>query len=202
MLRQRVRIEGSSVATTVGRLVVALLGLAIAWYGLMVLLLAFKVSPSFVNDISGYRTAFDYLAGLTPGDISSTDRLIVAGVALVLALIALFLIWRGLPRPHLARHEVTVTEGELGTTEIAPRAMERAVEAAALEHPAVVGARARLADDSIALAITARNASELVKTLHEVEHRAFASLERHQLELGRVDVTLAGFDSPNGRELG
>jgi hypothetical protein len=201
MLRQRIHVEGSSTATTIGRFLVALLGAAIAWYGLMLMMLAFKVSASFVNDISGYRTAFDYLSGLTSGDISSTDRVIVAGIALLLALIALFLLWRGLPRPHLARHDVTVTETDRGITEIGPRAMERAVEAAALEHPAVVGARARLDDDGIALAITARGASELVKTLHEVEDRAFASLDRHQLELGRVDVTLAGYDSPNGREL-
>ena len=201
MPRPRGRVEGSATATTVGRLLVALLGAAIAWYGLMLMLLAFKVSPSFVNDISGYRTAFDYLAGLTPADISRTDRLIVGGAALVLALIALFLLWRGLPRPHLARHEVKVSESDLGTTEIQPRAMERAVEAAALEHPAVVGARARLDDDGIALAVTAGRAVDLVKTLHEVEDRAFASLDKHQLELERVDVTLAGFDSPNGREL-
>jgi hypothetical protein len=201
MLRQRVRVEGSTTATTVGRLLVALFGAAIAYYGLMLMLLAFKVSPSFVNDISGYRTAFDYLSGLTPGDITRTDRAIVAGAALVLAAIALFLLWRGLPRPHLARHEVKVTETDLGTTEIQPRAMERAVEAAALEHPAVVGARARLDDDGIALAVTAGRAVDLVKTLHEVEDRAFASLGKHELELERVDVTLAGFDSPNGREL-
>jgi hypothetical protein len=200
-MRQRIHVDGSSITNTVGRILVALLGAAIAWYGLMVMLLAFKVSPATVNDVSGYHTAFDYLSGLTPGDISSTDRLIVAGVALVLALIALFLLWRGLPRPHLARHDVTVAETDLGTTAIGPRAMERAVEAAALEHPAVVGARARLDDDGVALAITARNASELVKTLHEVEDRAFASLDRHQLELGRVDVTLAGYDSPKGRDL-
>lgn len=201
MPRQRVRVEGSSLATTVGRFLVALLGAAIAYYGLMLMMLAFKVSPSFVNDISGYRTAFDYLSGLEPGDISSTDRLIVAGVSLVLALIALLLLWRGLPRPHLARHEVKVTETDLGTTEIQPRAMERAVEAAALEHPAIVGARARIDDDGVALAVTASRAVDLVKTLHEVEDCAFESLERHQLELERVDVTLAGFDSPNGREL-
>jgi hypothetical protein len=201
MLRQRIHVEGSTAATAIGRLLVALCGAAIAYYGLMLVLLALGVSPSFVNDISGYRTAFDYLSGLTPGDISRTDRLIVAGVALALALIALFLLWRGLPRPRLARHEVKVTETELGTTEIQPRAVERAVEAAALEHPAVVGARARLDDDRVALAITAGRAADLVKTLHEVEDRAFASLGRHELELERVDVTLAGFDSPNGREL-
>jgi hypothetical protein len=201
MLRQRVHVEGSATANSVGRLLVALLGAAIAWYGLMTVLLAFKASPSFVNDISGYRSAFDYLSGLQAGDISSTDRAILAGVGLILALIALFLVWRGLPRPHLARHDVKVTETEFGTTEIGPRAMERAVEAAALEHPSVVGARARLDDDGIALAITARDAGGLVKTLQEVEERAFASLERHQLELERVDVTLAGYESPNGREL-
>lgn len=201
MLRQRIRVDGSSTATAVGRFLVALLGAVIAYYGLMLMMLAFKVSPKTVNDISGYRTAFDYLSGLTPEDISSTDRLIIAGAALLLALIALFLLWRGLPRPHLARHEVKVTETGLGTTEIQPRAMERAVEAAALEHPAVVGARARLDDDGIALAITAGRAVDLVKTLHEVEDRAFESLGKHQLELERVDVTLAGFNSPNGREL-
>jgi hypothetical protein len=201
MLRQRIHVEGSTTATTVGRLLVALLGAAIAWYGLMLMMLAFKVSPGFVNDISGYRTAFDYLSGLTPADISSTDRVMVAAVALILGLIALLLLWRGFPRPHLARHEFKVTETDLGTTEIGPRAVERAVEVAALEQTAVVGARARLEDDGIALAVTARGAAELPKTLHEVEERAVASLERHQLELDRVDVTLAGYDSPNGREL-
>lgn len=201
MFRQRIHIEGSSTANTVGRFLVALLGAAIAYYGLMLIMLAFKVSPSFVNDISGYRTIFDYLSGLQPGDIGSTDRLIIAGAAVLLALIALFLIWRGLPRPHLARHEVKITETELGSTEIQPRAMERAIETAALEHPAIVGARARVDDGNVALAVTASKAVDLVKTLHEVEDRAFESLERHQLELERVDVTLAGFDSPNGREL-
>ena len=201
MLRQRIHVEGSSTAAAVGRFLVALLGVAIAYYGLMLMLLAFKVSPSTVNDISGYRTAFDYLAELAPGDISSTDRAIIAGVAILLALIALFLLWRGLPRPHLARHAVKVTETDLGTTEVQPRAVERAVERAALGHPAVVGARARYDDDGIALAVTSDRAPDLVTTLREVEDRAFQSLDKHQLELERVDVTLAGYDTPNGREL-
>lgn len=199
--RQRLRIESSTITTTVARVLVAILGAAIAWYGLMVALLACKVSPDFVNDISGYRTAFDYLAGLGPEDISGSDRLIVAIVALILALLAGLLLWLGLPRPHLARHAVDVQETDRGNTEIRPRAIERAVESAALGHPAVVGARARYEDDGIALDVTSRHAATLVDTLREVEDRAFESLEQHELELERVDVTLAGYGSSNGREL-
>jgi len=201
MLRQRIHLQGSSLANSVGRILVALLGAAIVWYGLMVILLAFKVTPRVVNDISAYRTAFDYLTGLKADDISSSDRLIVAIVALVLALLALFLLWRALPRPHLARHAIEVEQTDLGTTEIQPRAVERVIEGAALEHPAVIGARARYDDDRIDLAVTARRAPTLVETLRDVEERAFQSLADHQLQLERVDVTLAGYDSPNGREL-
>lgn len=201
MPRQRLRLESSTLADALGRGLVALLGAATAWYGLMTILLAFKVSPATVDDISGYRTAFDYLTGLEPDDLSSSDRLIIAIVAVAAALIAAFLLWRALPRPHLARHAIELEESELGRTEIQPRAVERAVESAALEHPAVVGARARYDDDRIDLAVTARRASDLVETLSEVEERAFESLATHELRPAHVDVTLAGYDSPKGREL-
>ena len=201
MPRQRLRLEGSRPMTAAGRLLVILFGAALAYYGAMLVLLAFKVSPSVVNDLCGYRTAFDYLSGLGAGDISSSDRLLVAIVAVAVALLALALVWFGRPRPHLARHEVRVAETDHGVTEIQPRALERAVEAAALEHPAVVGARARYGDQAIALAVTAGGAADLVTTLGEVEDRAHQSLERHQLDLDRVDVTLAGYSSNNGREL-
>jgi hypothetical protein len=201
MPRQRLHLESSALANAVGRGLVALLGAAIAWYGLMTILLAFKVSPATVNDISGYRTAFDYLSGLEPGDISSSDRLIVAIVAVALSLIAAFLLWRGLPRPHLTRHAIEVEETDRGRTEIQPRALERAVESAALEHPDVVGARARYDDERVDLAVTAGRAAHLVETLREVEERAFDTLAVHELPPAHVDVTLAGFDSPKGREL-
>lgn len=201
MPRQRLRVEGSSLAQAVGRVLVALLGAAIAYYGLMLVLLALKVSPELVNDISGYRTAFDFLSGLDAEDISGSDRLVIAIVSLVLAAAAALLIWRGLPRPRLARHPLELPEGERGSTEIGPRAIERAVEGAALAHPAVVGARARYDEDGVALAVTARGAVTLVETLREVEERAFESLGAHQIQLQRVDVTLAGYDTPNGREL-
>lgn len=201
MPRQRLRIAGSSLVDTVGRILVALLGAVILYYGLMVVLLALNVSPAFVNDISGYRTAFDHLAELTAADITGDDRIITAIVALVLAALAAILIWRGLPRPHLARHAIELEGGGRGRTEVGPRAVERAVEAAALAHPAVVGARARFDEDRVALMVTARHAATLAGTLREVEERAFRSLGKHELALERVDVTLAGYDTPNGREL-
>ena len=64
MLRQRVRVRTSSVAL-IGRAILILFSLALIWYGLMLILLALKVSPHTVNQISGYRTAYDYLSGRT-----------------------------------------------------------------------------------------------------------------------------------------
>jgi hypothetical protein len=201
MLRQRLRLEGSAITNAVARFLVALLGAALVYYGAMLILLALKVSPETVNDLCGYRTAFDYLVGLEAGNISAGNRLVVAVAGLVVALIALFLIWRGLPRPHLARHGIELADPERGTTDVQPRAVERAVESAAMEHAAVVGARARYDDDGIALLITAGRANALVETLEEVRDLAHRSLARHELELERVDVTLAGYQGTNGREL-
>lgn len=201
MPRGRLRIGGSTLATAAGRLLAVVFGAALAYYGAMLVLLACKVSPDVVDELCGYRTAFDYLSGLGAGDVSSADRLIVALVALALGLLATALLWIGRPRLYLARHEVRLAETDRGVTEIGPRAMERAVESAALEHPAVVGARARYGERGIALAVTAGRAADLVTTLNEIEDRAHRSLERHEIDLGRVDLTLAGYSSTNGREL-
>ena len=68
MPRQRLR-ERTSPLVIVGRLVTLVFALALVWYGLMTLLLALKVSSATVNSLSGYRTAFDWLSGLTPRDV-------------------------------------------------------------------------------------------------------------------------------------
>ncbi len=198
--RQRIRAESSTVATVAARALAALVGLALAFYGLMLFLLAVKVDPDTVNGLSGYRDAYDYLAGLTAGDISVDERRLAALAGLVVGLTAAFLAWRALPRPHLARHSRIASEGERGQTEVQPRALERAVEVAALEHPEVVAARARYDDDSIVLSVTAGGATRLVETLREVGDLAHASLERHQLDLRRVDVTLTAYNRTNRRE--
>ena len=201
MVRQRLRVRGSALVGLAGRALVLVLAAALIWYGTMLTLLALKVSPQTVNKLSGYRDAYDYLATLQAADISASDRIVVAIVGLVVALAAGALLWRGLPRPHLARGSLTLPATGRGQTDIQPRALERAVEAAATEHPAVVGARARHHDGTLALTITARDAPNAVQTLHEVRDRAHDSLARHGLDLSTVDVTLSGFDSQNRREL-
>ena len=86
MVRQRLRI-GSSPLALLGRIVLVLFALALVWYGAMLVLLAFKVSPHTVNQLSGYRSAYNYLAGLEPQDI--TDD-ILFGAKTLLALEALW----------------------------------------------------------------------------------------------------------------
>jgi len=134
MGRQRLHIKGSALTALVGRALVVLLAVLLVWYGAMLVLLALKLDPRTINDLSGYRDAYDYLSTLQPADI---DRLAVAITGLVVALAAGALVWRGLPRPHLARSALSLPENGHGRTDIQPRALERAVETAAIEHPAV-----------------------------------------------------------------
>lgn len=199
MRRQRLRLKGSALSAIAGRILVVLLAGLLVWYGALLVLLALKISPQTINDLSGYRDAYNYLSTLQPADI---DRLVVAITGLVVALGAGTLVWRGLPRPHLARSALTLpaTASQRGQTAIQPRALERAVEGAAIEHPAVHSASARFDDGTLALAITTIDAGNTVRTLHEVRDRAHESLARHQLDLSTVDVTLAGYDHMNRRD--
>lgn len=200
MGRQRLRIKGSALTALVGRALVVLLAMLLVWYGAMLVLLALKLDPQTINDLSGYRDAYDYLSTLQPADI---DRLVVAIAGLVVALAAGTLVWRGLPRPHLARSALTLpaTASQRGQTDIQPRALERAVEAAAIEHAAVLSASARYDDGTLALAITTTDARSTLQTLHEVRDHAHESLARHQLEISTVNVTLAGYDHMNRKDL-
>jgi len=197
MARQRLRIKGSALTGLVGRALVVVLAAMLVWYGAMLVLLALKVSPQTVNDLSGYRDAYDYLATLQPAAI---DRLAVAIAGVVVALAAGASVWRGLPRPHLTRSALSLPESEHGQTDIQPRALERAVEAAATEHPAVLSASGRYDDGTLALAITTADARNAVQTLREVRDRALESLARHELDLSTVHVTLAGYDHMNRRD--
>src|ERR1700755_400167 len=125
MLRQRLR-EDVSPVVVVGRLLVFLFAVALVWVGAMTVLLAVKVAPATVNSISGYRTAFDWAAELTPGDVDGAPaRPIVARAGLLAFLLLGDLAGKEIPRPHFARREVHLSADDRGEVTIEPRAIER-----------------------------------------------------------------------------
>jgi hypothetical protein len=201
MLRQRVRSRGFALSHIIARLLVIALALALLWYGAMVILLAFKVSPDTVDSISGYRTAYDYLTGLEPDDITSDVRLVVGLGGLAVFLLFGYLAWREIPRPYLARGDLQLSGGDRGAVDVNARAVERVAERAALEHDGVADARGLYHDDGLTLEIVARGARDVPATLSAVREQAAESLDRHDLPALPVNVTLTGLDRKNRREL-
>ena len=201
MLRQRLR-ERTSPLMVLGRLVTLALALALVWYGLMTLLLAIKVSPSTVNTISGYRTAFDWLSGLGPADVDGAGtRAVIAAAGVVAFLIFGYLAIKQLPRPYLARSELELTADEHGEVTVEPRAVERLAEVAASAHPAVTDARGRYSSDDLSVDLTVRRARDLADTLHDAQRRVVLALEQHELPAMPVNVTLTGYDRRHRRDL-
>lgn len=198
--RQRVRTRTSPVAL-VGRILVVLLALALLWYGLMLVLLALGVDPGLVDAISGYRTAFDFLAGLREGDLSELARLVAAVVGVLAFVLFGYLALKELPRPYLARHDVDLAESERGRDVVEPRAVERVAELAAGTHPAVAGAAGRFGGDDLTVNLGVRRARGLAEVLDDVHGRVVAALEQHGLPAVDVHVTLTGFERRTRREL-
>ena len=198
MPRQRVRVRVPP-AASVARALVVLLALALVWYGVMVILLAAKVSPHTVNSISAYRTIYDTLARLRP--VTGIERAIIAGCGVVVFLLAGYLAVRMLPRPYLARHDLELDEHGRGRTVVEPRTMERIAEAAAKRNAAVTASRGRYASENLTVELTVDQADALSDTLGDVQRRVAQDIESHQLPGVRVTVTLAGYDRRKGREL-
>ena len=201
MPRQRVR-ERTSPLVIVGRLVTLVFALALVWYGLMTLLLALKVSPETVNSLSGYRTAFDWLSGLTPGDVDgSATRAIVAGAGVLAFLVFGYCALKQLPRPYLARRELELAADDRGEVTVEPRAIERLAEVAAAAHPAVSDARGRYAVDDLSVDITVRRARDVADTLRDAQQRIVDTLREHELPAMPVNITLTGYERRHRRDL-
>ncbi len=201
MPRQRLHLRTSPLAL-VGRLLVLLVALALLWYGLMTLLLAVKVAPGTVNAISGYRTAFDWLTGLTPDDVDgATTRGIVAGAGVLAFVVFGYLAFKEIPRPHLTRHDLHLSAGDHGQTVVEPRAVERLAETAARQSSAISGADGRYGEDDLTLTVTVSRARDLAGTLRDVQRRVVRALDEHQLPPLPVNVTLTGLDRRHRREL-
>lgn len=201
MLRQRLGQRTSPLAV-LGRLVTFLVALAIVWYGLMTLLLALKVSPSAVDSISGYRTAFDWLSGLSPSDVGGVStRATIAGVGVASFLIFGLLAYKTLPRPYLVRRDLDLSADEHGEVFVEPRAIERLAEIAAGGHPAVGGVTGHYAIDDLSVDLTVHRARDLTDTLQDVQRLVVQALEQHELPSMPVNVTLTDFDRRHRRDL-
>jgi hypothetical protein len=200
MIRQRVNLQTPAFGYIVALLTIVL-GVLLLWYGLMVVLLAVKVSPHTVNSLSAYRTLYNDAIDLKRSDFTTLRRLIVGFAGLIAFLVFLYLAFKAWPRPYLTRGEVTLQDDKHGTTTIAPRAIERVAELAARGNPDVTAASGRLGDDELSVGVDARRASLAAETLRDVHQRVRSELERHDLPSLPVNVTLTGYDRQTRREL-
>jgi hypothetical protein len=200
MTRQRVNLRTPALAYLV-RGLTALLGLVLVWYGLMVVLLAVKVSPHTVNSLSAYRSVYHDAAGLHESDFTTAVRLIAGFGGLLVFFAFVYLALQEVPRPYLARGPFTVGNRDRGETEVAPRAMERVAEIAATAHHHVTAARGRLGDEQLDVEIRLRTARSVAEALRDVQARVRDALEVHGLPTFPVNVTLTGYDRSNTREL-
>lgn len=179
-----------------------LIGLAMVWYGLMTLLLAVKVSPGTVNSLSGYRTVFDWISGLSPADVDGgATRAIIAGVGVASFLLFGYLAVKQLPRPYFARRELPLQSDEQGELRVEPRAVERLAEVAAGSEAAIAHARGRYSVDDLAVEVTVRRARDLAATLKATQDRVVGALAQHDLPAMPVNVTLSGYERRERREL-
>jgi hypothetical protein len=200
MTRQRVNLRPPGVAHLVALLTVVL-AIALVWYGLMVVLLAVKVSPHTVNSLSAYRTLYDDAVSLKRNDFTTSRRLIAGFSGLIVFLLFSYLAFKAWPRPYLTRAEITVNAGRHGSTAVEPRAIERVAEIAARANPDVTVARGRLGDNELTVGIGSRRASAIAETLRDVRQRVESDLEKHELPSLPVNVTLTGYDRQTRREL-
>lgn len=200
MIRQRIHLRTPALAYLV-RLFTVTFGLALVWYGVMVIMLAVKVSPSTVNTISAYRSLYHDVAGLTAADFTTPVRLIAGFGGFLAFLLLVYLALQELPRPYLARGPVTVDERPKGETLARPRAIERVAEVAARANPSVTSAAGRLGDEELTIDIATRRASLAADTLTDVQRRVRSALECHELPHLPVNVTLTGYDRTTRRDL-
>jgi hypothetical protein len=200
MIRQRINLRTPVLAYVV-RALTLVLALGLVWYGLMVVLLAAKVSPHTVNSISAYRTLYDDVAGIKASDFTTSVRILVGVAGLIAAVGFLYLALQEIPRPYLARGDVDLQNHALGVTVIKPRAIERVAELAARANENVTTASGRLGDQELSLEVAMRRAGRAAETLADVRTRVLSDLDRHQLPDLPVNVTLTGYDRTTRKEL-
>jgi hypothetical protein len=199
LVRRTVRVRGGR-GQALGRALAGLLGLVVAYAGLMVVLLATKSGPDTVDAASGYRSIVDAVGGLTDADATGTLRLAAGIGGLVAFLVLVPLALAQVPRVKVPRGHVDLTTDERGTVTVEPRAVERALEHAAARVDGVSAAAARWETGSATVAVTADRADGLPDRLEQVKGAATDALARHGLPTADVRVLLARFtETPTRR---
>jgi hypothetical protein len=196
VIRQRINLRRRTGALLTRGLAIAF-ALALVYGGALDVLLALKLhgfGPVQINRISGYRTAYHWLAGLDRADFT-TGRALIAGFGgLVVFLVFSALALRSLPRPYLTRTEIGLSASERGATVVRPRAVERIAEVAAQGNEHVVGVTGRLGDGELHVDIGIDTAPAAAATLADVRARVRDQLTRHDLQAMPVNVTLTGYE--------
>jgi hypothetical protein len=183
------------------RLLTIVFAIVLIYGGAMVALLALKFTPGDIDRISGYRTGYHWLAGLTRADFSTAVSLIAGFGGLLLFLVFAALTLQALPRPYLTRSEVGLPEpAERGATIVRPRAMERIAEVAAQGNLHVMGVTGRLGDGELNVDVGLDTVPGLAQTLEDVRRRVREQLEHHQIPPVPVNVTLTGYERPTRRD--
>jgi hypothetical protein len=197
--RQRIRLHRSWL-TVAGQLVAALAGLALIWGAVAVGLLIAGVAPRDVDAATGYQRVHRAVTGLGDDDVEGgTVRLAVGLGGLALGGAFAAMARAQLPRPSLARGPLQLGEDDRGLTVVAPRAVERAAEVAAVRHPSVESALGRFGADELSLDVTLGLPGDAPGALRAVREAARGSLRDHGLPLTPVHVTLTKHDPDSGK---
>jgi hypothetical protein len=200
VIRQRISLRRAPWGLLTRLLTIAC-AIVLMYGGVMVVLLGLKLSPGGIDQISGYRTAYHWLTGLTRADFTTPVSLIAGFGGLLVFLVFAALTLQSLPRPYLTRTEVGLPEPtERGGTIVGPRAVERVAEVAAEGNMHVMGVTGRLGDGELHVDVGLDDAPALTQTLEDVRRRVREQLEAHQLPLMPVNVTLTGYDRPTRRD--
>jgi hypothetical protein len=200
MVRQRVRTR-TSPFVLVGRAVMVLLELALIWGGIAVVLLALKVDAGAVDSIIGYRSVYDHLTGIGASDFGGSTRALTAAAGILALVLFGFAARKAIPSPYLARHGLSLEQGDRGDVVVGPRAVERLAEVSALQEWAVMSASGRYGGDDVTVNVTLRRTAEPAEVLRQVQTRIHAAVGEHGLPAVPVNVTLSGYKQKTGREL-
>jgi hypothetical protein len=197
MIRQRVNLRRRT-GVLLARSLTIIFALALMYGGALDVLLALKIRPSLgpdhINRISGYRTAYHWLAGLDHHDFTTRVSLIAGFGGLLVFLFFVSLVLRALPRPYLTRAEIGFPVSDRGATVVRPRAVERIAEIAAQGSTHVVGVTGRLGDGELHVDIGVDSAPASAETLNDVRTRVSEQLAQHDLPPMPVNVTLTSYE--------